>query len=79
MGIGDLNRVLTIEDMVNGDDCMFTCTAITESHLLHGVRFFGGGVRTHSVSMRYKTGTVRFVDTVHKLEDVPSKFSIKSN
>lgn len=79
MGICDLNRVLTIEDMVKGDDCMFTCTAITESHLLHGVRFFGGGVRTHSVSMRYKTGTVRFVDTVHKLEDVPSKFSIKSN
>lgn len=79
MGICDINRVLTIEDMVKGDDCMFTCTAITESHLLHGVRFFGGGVRTHSVSMRYKTGTVRFVDTVHKLEDVPSKFSIKSN
>ena len=79
MGICDCQQVLSLDDMVKGDDCMFTCTAITESHLLHGVRFFGGGVRTHSVSMRYKTGTVRFVDTVHKLEDVPSKFSIKSN
>ena len=40
--------------MVKGDDCMFTATAITESNLLSGLRYFGGGVRTHTVSMRYK-------------------------
>jgi len=67
MGIKDISQVLTIQDMVKGDDCMFTATAITESQLLHGVRPFGGGVRCHTVSMRYKTGTVRFVDTVKML------------
>ncbi len=65
MGIGDINRVLTIEDLVKGDDCMFTSTAITECDLLHGLRYFGNGVRTHTVSMRYATGTVRFVDAIH--------------
>lgn len=47
---------------------MFTATAITESNLLSGLRYFGGGVRTHTVSMRYKTGTVRFVDAVHSFD-----------
>ena len=77
MGIKDINHVLTIDDMVKGDDCMFTATAITDSNLLKGIRYFGGGVRTHSISMRYKTGTVRFVDAVHKLEDSDDQFSVK--
>ena len=68
MGIGDVNKVLTLDDMVKGDDCMFTATAITECQLLNGLRYFGGGVRTHTVSMRYKTGTVRFVDAVHSFD-----------
>lgn len=76
MGIKDVNQVLTIEDMVKGDDCMFTATAITESNMLNGVRYFGGGVRTHTVSMRYKTGTVRFVDAVHELRNKKG-FSVK--
>ncbi|HAY61294.1 MAG: class II fructose-bisphosphatase [Acidaminococcaceae bacterium] len=75
MGIKDVHQVLTIADMVKGDDCMFTATAITDSQLLQGVRFFGGGVRTHTVSMRYKTGTVRFVDAVHRLD--VDNFSVK--
>ena len=68
MGIVDCNQVLQLDDMVKGDDCMFTSTAITESNLLNGLRYFGGGVRTHSISMRYKTGTVRFVDAVHSFD-----------
>ena len=75
MGIKDVHQVLTIEDMVKGDDCMFTATAITDSPLLQVVRFFGGGVRTHTVSMRYKSGTVRFVDAVHRLGT--ERFSVK--
>ena len=75
MGIKDVHQVLTIAAMVQGDDCMFTATAITDSQLLQGVRFFGGGVRTHTVSMRYKTGTVRFVDAVHRLD--VDNFSVK--
>lgn len=68
MGIGDINRVLTLDDMVKGDDCMFTSTAITDCNLLKGLNYFGNGVRTHTISMRYLTGTVRFVDAVHSFD-----------
>ncbi|MDU2064800.1 MAG: class II fructose-bisphosphatase [Sporomusaceae bacterium] len=69
MGISDLNKVMTIDDLVHGEDVMFAGTAITEGDLLRGVHYFGGGVRTHSIVMRYKRGTVRFVDAIHKLDD----------
>lgn len=68
MGIHDVNKVLTLEDLVKGDDCMFTATAITECNMLSGLRYFGGGVRTHTISTRYKTGTVRFIDAIHSFE-----------
>lgn len=71
MGIADINKVLTIDDLVNGEDVMFAATAITDGDLLRGVKYFGGGVRTHSIVMRYKTGTVRFVDAIHKLDKKP--------
>ncbi|MBQ5348404.1 MAG: fructose-bisphosphatase class II, partial [Phascolarctobacterium sp.] len=47
---------------------MFTATGITNCNMLNGLRFFNGGVRTHTISARYKTGTVRFVDAIHNLE-----------
>ena len=68
MGITDVNKVLSLEDMVKGDDCMFTATGITNCNMLNGLRYFNGGVRTHTISARYKTGTVRFVDAIHNLE-----------
>lgn len=68
MGITDTNKVLTIDDLVHGEDIMFAGTAITDNDLLKGVRYFGGGVRTHSIVMRYKRGTVRFVDAIHKID-----------
>ena len=68
MGITDVNQVLKLEDMVKGDDCMFTATGITNCNMLNGLRYFNGGVRTHTISARYKTGTVRFVDAIHNLE-----------
>ena len=68
MGIADIHKVLTIDDLVHGEDVMFAATAITDSELLRGVNYFGGGVRTNSIVMRYKTGTVRFVDAIHKLD-----------
>ncbi|NLH45100.1 MAG: class II fructose-bisphosphatase [Acholeplasmataceae bacterium] len=68
MGIGDINRILTLDDLVKGDDCMFTSTAITDCNLLNGLNYFGNGVRTHTISMRYMTGTVRFVDAVHTFD-----------
>lgn len=71
MGITDINKVLTIDDMVYGEDAFFVATAITQGDLLNGVRYFGGGARTHSIVMRYKSGTVRFVDAIHKFERKP--------
>ncbi len=68
MGITDVDKVLTLEDMVKGDDCMFTATGITNCNMLNGLRYFNGGVRTHTISARYKTGTVRFVDAIHNLD-----------
>ena len=68
MGITDVKQVLTINDLVKGDDCMYTATGVTPCDMLRGVRYFGNGARTHTVSMRYATGTVRFVDAVHTFD-----------
>ena len=68
MGIANLEEVLTLDDLVKGDDCMFTATGITNCNMLSGLRYFGGGVRTHTISARYKTGTVRFIDAIHSLD-----------
>jgi fructose-1,6-bisphosphatase II len=68
MGIPDVKQILTIDDLVKGDDVMFTASGITNCDLLHGVNFFGNGARTHTISMRYATGTVRFVDAVHTFD-----------
>ena len=66
MGIEDPSRVFTIDDLVKGDDCIFSATAITDCNFLKGVRYFDNGCRTSTMLLRYKTGTVRFIDTVHR-------------
>ncbi len=71
MGITDINKILTIDDLVKGDDVMFAATAITACDMLKPVQYFASGVRTHSISMRYKSGTVRFVDAVHSYDRKP--------
>lgn len=71
MGITDINKVLTLDELVQGDDVIFAATAITQGDLLNGVRYFGGGARTHSLVMRGTTGTVRFVDAIHKFDKKP--------
>ncbi len=75
MGIGDLKKVLTLDDLVKGDDCLFSATAITNCNMLHGLRYFGGGVRTHTILARYSTGTVRLIDTIHRFDR--KNFNIK--
>lgn len=76
MGIKDLNKVLTLDDLVPSDDVIFAATAITQGNLLNGLQYFPGGARTHTIVMRSKTGTVRFLDTIHmdkKLETIKAK------
>lgn len=66
MGMADPRRVLTLDDLVKGDDCLFAATAITDCTFLRGVRYFGGGCRTSTLLLRNKTGTVRFIETIHR-------------
>jgi fructose-1,6-bisphosphatase II len=62
----DLDQVLSIEDLVRGENVFFAATGITDGELLDGVRYYGGGARTHSLVMRSKSGTVRFVEASHR-------------
>ena len=68
MGHGDEDRVYRTEDLAPGDNLVFSATGVTAGDLLEGVRFFGGGARTHSLVMAYQTKQVRFVDTVHMFD-----------
>lgn len=68
MGITDPNKILMLDDLVPGEDVFFSATAVTQTNLLNEIHYFGGGARTHSVVMRSKTGTVRFVDAIHTFD-----------
>ncbi len=61
----DLERVYTATDLVAGDDVFFAATGASTGELLQGVRFFGGGARTQSLVMRSRSGTVRWIDSIH--------------
>jgi fructose-1,6-bisphosphatase II len=61
----DLDRVLTTDDLVAGDNCFFAATAVTDGDLLHGVRYDRRGAVTQSIVMRARSGTVRLVDARH--------------
>jgi fructose-1,6-bisphosphatase II len=62
----DLSRVLHTEDLVRGENVFFAATGITDGEFVRGVRFFGGGARTHSVQMRSTSGTIRYIDATHR-------------
>ncbi|BCJ66416.1 class II fructose-bisphosphatase [Polymorphospora rubra] len=64
----DLDRVLTTDDLVTGDNCFFVATGVTSGDLLRGVRYRSGGAYTQSIVMRSKSGTIRVIDSYHRLE-----------
>ncbi len=68
MGIDPVDRLLTLDDLVRGNDALFVATGITDGEILKGVRYGADAVTTHSVVMRSLTGTVRFVEAEHRLE-----------
>lgn len=63
----DLDRVLTTEDLVSGEDIFFCATGITDGELLRGVRYYADSLQTESIVMRSKSGTIRLVDSLHQL------------
>jgi fructose-1,6-bisphosphatase II len=64
----DLERVLGTDDLVQGDNCFFAATGVTDGELLRGVRFDGQGAATESLVMRSRSGTVRRIEARHRLE-----------
>jgi fructose-1,6-bisphosphatase II len=63
--VDDSERVYLTDDLASGDNVVFCATGVTDGELLRGVRFFGGGARTHSLMLSKAGGLVRFIDTVH--------------
>ncbi len=66
----ELDKVITMRDLVNSDHTFFAATGVTTGSLLKGVEFLGDRVETHSVVMRSYSGTVRFVEAIHRPERV---------
>ena len=71
MGIKDRGRIYGLHELAQGH-VMFAATGVTEGSLLRGVHFFGGGATTHSVVMRSKSGTVRFIEARHHFDRKPA-------
>jgi fructose-1,6-bisphosphatase class II len=76
MGIQDLKKIYSTQDLAPGKEIIFAATGVTDGTLLKGVRFSGDGVRTQSLVMTLSTRQVRFIDSVHlsKRPDVKVRF-----
>ncbi len=70
-GYGNLSRVYRAADLVRGDNVMFVATGVTDGDLLNGVNYRADGATTHSLVLRSKTKTKRFIVTEHYFEDNP--------
>jgi fructose-1,6-bisphosphatase II len=68
----DLDKVLTTDDLVQGDNCFFAATGVTDGELLQGVHYNGNGATTESLVMRSRSGTVRLVQAQHRLDKLDS-------
>lgn len=64
----DLDRKLTTDDLVGGDNCFFAATGITDGDLLRGVHFNSEGATTQSLVMRSRSGTVRLINANHRTD-----------
>jgi len=64
----DTERIFTVDDLVRSDDVFFAATGITPGLLLNGVRYTGDGARTSSVVIRGRSGTIRYIEAIHRWE-----------
>jgi fructose-1,6-bisphosphatase/sedoheptulose 1,7-bisphosphatase-like protein len=65
MGVKDPKRIYKTDELAPGKKIIFACTGVTGGSILNGVRFFGEGIRTHSLVLTYDDRQVRFIDSVH--------------
>jgi fructose-1,6-bisphosphatase class II len=77
MGIKDHDKIYALEELAQGH-VMFAATGVTDGSYLTGVHFRGGGASTHSVVMRSKSGTVRFIEAEHAFDRKPNYGWLKS-
>jgi fructose-1,6-bisphosphatase II len=73
----DLERVMGTTDLVGGTNVSFAATGITGGEFLNGVQFHGDGAITHSVMMRSKTGSIRYMDAFHNLAKLETLSSVE--
>lgn len=72
-----LDQILTIDDLVKGDDVFFSLTGVTDGELVRGVHFFPGGARTETLVMRSRSGTVRRILSEHNFKKLAAYAAIK--
>ncbi|MER5466757.1 class II fructose-bisphosphatase [Streptomyces sp. NPDC002668] len=68
----DLDRVLTTDDLVSGENVFFAATGITDGELLRGVRYGAERATTSSLVMRSKSGTIRQMESTYQLSRLPA-------
>jgi len=71
MGVADVKKIFDIEEMARGH-VIFAATGVTSGDFLRGVRFLKGGAETHSVVMRSKSRTIRYIQSRHHFEHKPA-------
>ena len=68
MGIDDPSKILYLDDLVKGNDAIFSATGVTDGELLKGVRMLGKDMaETHSLVMRCRNKTIRYIKAIHRL------------
>ena len=71
MGMKNPDQKLMMHDLVKSDSVMFAATGVTDGTILKGVEFTSTGAKTHSIVMRAKTKTIRFIEATHHFDHFP--------
>ncbi|OGC94923.1 MAG: fructose-bisphosphatase, class II [candidate division Zixibacteria bacterium RBG_16_53_22] len=71
MGIKNINKIFKTEELARGNNIMLAATGVTDGDMLKGVRYTSTGAYTHSIVMRSKSGTIRFISTEHHFTEEP--------
>ena len=71
MNISDLQKKYGMNELCKSQEAMFAATGVTDGTILKGVTFLSDGAKTHSIGMRAKTKTIRFIEARHHFEHFP--------
>ena len=71
MGLKDPDKSFVMEELAGGDNIFFCATGVTDGEMLRGVKFTSGGAETHSIVMRSRTRTTRWIHAEHHFDYKP--------